>query len=62
MNKCIDQQFENYTMPITIDPHVCLQNHRCPIIKACPLGAISQDGYGLPIIDESKCAELHGMR
>jgi len=44
-------------MAVTINPLVCPQNHRCPIIKKCPLGAISQDGNGLPIIDETKCAE-----
>jgi len=44
-------------MALTINPSACPQNHRCPIIRICPAGAISQNGYGLPVIDESKCTE-----
>jgi ferredoxin len=44
-------------MAPTINPHICPANHRCPIIKVCPMEAISQEGNGLPVIDESKCAE-----
>ncbi|NWJ52406.1 MAG: 4Fe-4S binding protein [Bacteroidetes bacterium] len=44
-------------MALYISPNYCPQNHRCPIISVCPVGAISQNGYGLPIIDESKCTE-----
>jgi Fe-S-cluster-containing hydrogenase component 2 len=42
-------------MSIKINPVACPQNHKCPIIFYCPAGAISQDGYGLPKIDEEKC-------
>lgn len=38
-----------------IDSKKCPQNHSCPAIKVCPADAISQDGYNLPVIDESKC-------
>ncbi|HEY9125379.1 MAG TPA: 4Fe-4S binding protein [Bacteroidales bacterium] len=44
-------------MALTISPYACPQNHRCPIIRVCPVGAISQSGYGLPVIDEEKCTE-----
>ncbi|MDP4208247.1 MAG: 4Fe-4S binding protein [Bacteroidota bacterium] len=44
-------------MALTISPLSCPQNHRCPIVNICPVGAISQDGYGLPVIDEEKCIE-----
>jgi ferredoxin len=44
-------------MALTINSNLCPQNHRCPIMKACPMEAISQDGNGLPVIDDSKCAE-----
>jgi len=27
------------------------------MLKVCPIGAISQDGNGLPIIDEEQCLE-----
>jgi ferredoxin len=44
-------------MALTISPLACQQNHRCPILRVCPVGAITQDGYGLPVIDETKCTE-----
>jgi ferredoxin len=44
-------------MALSIDPKKCPQSHRCPMLKVCPVGAISQYGYGLPVIDESLCIE-----
>ena len=44
-------------MPIVIDAKRCPQNHRCPMIPYCPVGAISQDRSGLPVIDAEKCIE-----
>jgi Fe-S-cluster-containing hydrogenase component 2 len=44
-------------MALTINSDTCPQNHSCPMLRVCPVGAISQDGYGLPIIDEEKCLE-----
>lgn len=44
-------------MALTISPLACPQNHRCPLISVCPAGAISQDGFGLPLIDEELCIE-----
>ena len=44
-------------MALTISSLACPQNHRCPIIQICPAGAITQNGNGLPVIDESKCTE-----
>jgi ferredoxin len=44
-------------MSLTVDKRLCPQNHRCPMLRICPSEAISQDGYGLPVIDESKCTE-----
>lgn len=42
---------------ITIDPLKCPQNHRCPATRVCPTGAISQSGFGLPFVDQSKCVK-----
>ena len=42
-------------MNIAIHKERCPQNHRCPAINKCPVGAISQDGYELPVIDQDKC-------
>lgn len=44
-------------MSYTVSEILCPQNHRCPIIRVCPAGAIFQNGYGLPTIDKSKCTE-----
>lgn len=42
-------------MPVTIDKHLCPQNHSCPLTGVCPAGAITQDGFGLPVINHEKC-------
>ena len=44
-------------MALTINPLKCPQNHRCPMLRVCPVDAITQDGNGLPVIDEEKCIE-----
>lgn len=42
---------------ITIDKNRCPQNHRCPSINVCPVGAISQNGFELPVINQELCVE-----
>ncbi len=42
-------------MMITIDKNRCPQNHICPLVATCPVGAIAQEGVGLPTIDTNKC-------
>ena len=42
---------------IKIDAKRCPQNHRCPSIRVCQFGAITQQGYGLPEIDQDKCKQ-----
>lgn len=44
-------------MALKVNPNACPQNHRCPLLNVCPAGAITQNGYGLPVIDEQKCTE-----
>jgi ferredoxin len=44
-------------MSYNISELLCPQNHRCPMIRICPARAIEQEGYGLPVIDESKCTD-----
>lgn len=44
-------------MKIVVDPRRCPQNHRCPAIGVCPVGAIEQEGFSLPTIDQEKCIE-----
>jgi Fe-S-cluster-containing hydrogenase component 2 len=44
-------------MSYIVSATLCPQNHRCPILRVCPSDAIVQDGFGLPVIDKSKCTE-----
>ena len=40
---------------IKINPKRCPQNHRCPAVRVCHFGALSQKGFELPEIDKDKC-------
>ena len=33
----------------------CPQNHKCPAVKVCPVGALSQMHFEAPTIDYGKC-------
>ena len=33
----------------------CPQNHACPSVKICPVGALSQEGFQSPTVDVEKC-------
>ena len=32
----------------------CPQNHKCPAVKVCPAGALSQKDFEAPVIDYDK--------
>ena len=36
---------------IQVNKGICPHDHICPLIKACPVGAIPQDSEGFPVID-----------
>lgn len=42
---------------IQVDKAICPHDHICPLIKLCPVGAISQDEDGYPVIDYALCIE-----
>lgn len=43
-------------MRLYISPDICPQDHVCPLIKICPVQAISQPGVpGLPVINNEAC-------
>lgn len=42
---------------IQVNKKICPHDHVCPLIKTCPVGAISQDSEGYPVIDYAFCIE-----
>lgn len=40
---------------IVVREELCPQNHPCPVIKTCPVDAITQEGFGAPKVDNEKC-------
>ena len=38
-----------------VDEKLCPQDHACPCVKVCPVNAIEQEGYSLPIIKKEVC-------
>ncbi|HWT27107.1 MAG TPA: 4Fe-4S binding protein [Mobilitalea sp.] len=33
----------------------CPQNHPCPSVRICPVGALKQEGYQAPTVDHDIC-------
>jgi Fe-S-cluster-containing hydrogenase component 2 len=43
---------------IAVNEHACPQNHPCPAVGSCPVGAIIQDDiFSAPYIDRELCTE-----
>lgn len=42
---------------IVVNTRRCPQNHRCPSIRVCPVGALSQTGFNAPEVDMKKCIQ-----
>ncbi len=43
-------------MKMIVNANKCPQNHACPSIPVCPVGAITQkDIHALPVVDPHKC-------
>lgn len=40
---------------IHVNSDLCPKNHRCPTIRVCPAGAISQQPGQVPAVDQTKC-------
>ncbi len=40
---------------LTVNKANCPQNHACPAVKVCPVGALSQTLFNAPVIDYEKC-------
>lgn len=44
-------------MTIIVNTSLCPQNHPCPMVRYCPAGAITQEGFKAPEIDQQKCIQ-----
>lgn len=44
-------------MKIIVDEKKCPQNHHCPVIHECPTGAIYQEKFNVPIVDNNLCVK-----
>ena len=43
---------------IQVREEFCPQNHPCPVVNVCPVGAISQaTPYSPPMVDEELCTD-----
>jgi len=40
---------------IVVRKELCPQNHPCPTLSVCPVGALSQVGFAVPEVDNEKC-------
>jgi Fe-S-cluster-containing hydrogenase component 2 len=40
---------------LTVSRERCPQNHPCPSVRVCPVGALKQKGYAAPVVDQEKC-------
>lgn len=40
---------------IEVRAELCPQNHTCPTLLTCPVGALTQNGQGVPKVDEERC-------
>lgn len=42
---------------LTLIQENCPQKHPCPAVKVCPVGALSQNGFNAPTINQDKCVK-----
>ena len=54
------QESNEETVPSTdktlvVNKKRCPQNHACPAVRVCPVGALTQNGYKAPIVNADKC-------
>ncbi|MEG0978841.1 MAG: 4Fe-4S binding protein [Oscillospiraceae bacterium] len=45
----------NNNVKLVVKINRCPQNHACPSVGVCPVGALSQQGYIAPVVDNEKC-------
>lgn len=42
-------------MILAVKKSRCPQNHACPSVRVCPVGALSQKGNAAPVVDMDQC-------
>lgn len=45
----------NADKKLVVNKNRCPQNHPCPSVKVCPVGALKQSGFNAPVADHDKC-------
>ena len=40
---------------LSVHKERCPQNHPCPSVGVCPVGALTQSGFRAPTADQDKC-------
>jgi Fe-S-cluster-containing hydrogenase component 2 len=56
LNFKIIKQVVKMKKKIVINKNMCPQNHPCPTVNICPVGAITQSSpFSAPEINEEKC-------
>ncbi|UOO38509.1 4Fe-4S binding protein [Oscillospiraceae bacterium CM] len=55
LQKTISNSGGTDTPTLTINKKRCPQNHPCPSVRVCPVGALHQKGFDAPIVDEKSC-------
>lgn len=46
---------EKKDMELVIKTSRCPQNHPCPSVRVCPVGALSQKGNAAPVVNMDQC-------
>ena len=42
---------------LMVNKQRCPQNHPCPSVKVCPVGALTQAGYEAPTVAQDQCIQ-----
>lgn len=45
------------TKKLVVLKEKCPQNHPCPSVPICPVGALKQSGFDAPIVDLDACIQ-----
>ena len=52
-NESNDKELKDKTL--VVKKMRCPQNHACPSVRVCPVGALSQNKFEAPRVDMQKC-------